>query len=255
MDRDISRLRSPESNEESASRFRLDGWQRRMRHGSQASAVIGGSRYLRVRHQKAMELVRDTIPTSLSSSTLGSLRFRQSTYWDVEVVEPTCAATRVHFVGKCEFRYVSPSFSNASLSQDHPILADYNQPFRQLFMSESPLRPELFVQQLSELVRTWSQEWRSFERYANPECDPLKVVRDGCGLLMSAPGTLVEAAGRLLSTHGARFTSLPGHTPNRQFQVLCFGRNFVVARHFDFEPIYEDGSGVKLQPVPRGRDA
>ncbi len=184
-----------------------------------------------------MARVRDTLPSALSPSVPGSIRFRQTTYWDLDVFEPRPVATRVHFIDKVEFHYVSPSFLEASLSQEHPILADYSEPFQQLFVNMPPSAPEVAIEQLSQLVRTWSQGWRSFERYVNSQCDPLRILRDGYGLLMSGPRTLVSAADRLLSEHGAQPNSLPGHTPKRELQVLCLGPNFVVARHFDFEPI------------------
>jgi hypothetical protein len=185
-----------------------------------------------------MARVRDAFPTGLPSSVPGTIGTRQATYWDLEFTRPSSSlAVRVHFIGKVEYHYVSPQFSELSLSREHPVLADYREPFRQLFLSKPAPAPEVVVEQLAELVRTWSGGWRPVERYANPQCTPLSVLREGYGLLISAPATLVGAAEQLLAKHGTQPASLPGHKPEREFQVLCLSANFVVARHFDFELI------------------
>jgi hypothetical protein len=183
-----------------------------------------------------MARVRDAFPSGLPSSVPGTIGTRQTTYWDLEFTGPSQSA-RVHFIGKVELHYVSSQFSELSLSREHPVLADYSEPFRQVFLSKPASAPELVVEQLSELVRTWSEGWRALEHYANPQCNPLSVLRDGYGLLISGPGTLADAAERLLAEHGTQPTSLPGHQPERELQVLCLSANFVVARHFDFELI------------------
>jgi hypothetical protein len=182
-----------------------------------------------------MARIRDALPSGLSSSAAGTIRTRQTTYWDLDFAEPSHRAARVHFINKREFHYVSAEFSEAFLSHAHSVLADYSEPFRQLFVSRPVSAPEVVTQHLSELVRSWSRGWRSFAHYANPQCDPLRILRGGYGLLLLAPRTLATAAERLLVEHGTQPYSLPGGEPGDDLQVLCLGPNFVVARHFDFE--------------------
>jgi hypothetical protein len=181
-----------------------------------------------------MSRVRDSLPSWFSVP--GTIRTRQTTYWDLEFDEPSHPAVRAHFVDKRELRYVSAEFSEASLwFLFHPVLADYREPFQQLFVSKPLSAPDVVIEHLSELVRSWSHGWRSFERYANPQCDPLRTLRDGYGLLLLAPRTLATAAERLLAERGAQPYSLPSYEPKEELRALCLGPNFVVARHFDFE--------------------
>jgi hypothetical protein len=184
-----------------------------------------------------MVRVRDALPSGLPSSVHGTIGTRQTTYWDLEFAEPNSQSARVHFIGKIEFHYVSPQFSELSISREHPVLADYTEPFRQVFLSKPASAPEIVVEQLVEVVREWSEGWRPLERYVNPQCNPLFVLRDGCGLLISGPHMLTSAVERLLAKHGTQPTSLPGRQPAQELQVLRLGVNFVVARHFDFEII------------------
>ena len=184
-----------------------------------------------------MARIRDALPSEFFSSSTGTIRTRQTTYWDLDFPEPSHRRARVHFIDKREFHYVSAEFSEAFLSHAHPVLADYSEPGRELFVSKPLSAPEVVIQQLSELVRSWSRGWRSLEHYANPQCDPLRILGGGYGLLLIAPHTLVTAAERLLAESGAQPYTLPGHEPRDDFQVLCLGSNFVVARHFDFELI------------------
>ena len=95
------------------------------------------------------------------------------------------------------------------------------------------------MEQLSELVQTWSQGWRSLDRYQNSMCNPLRILATGYGLLMSGPWTLVSAAEALLAERGAGPNTLPSHASARQLQALCLGANFIVACHFDFESLIE----------------
>jgi hypothetical protein len=170
----------------------------------------------------------------------GSIRRRQTTYWDLDFRDTRLSRTRVHFIGKVEFHYVSPAFSEASLYQEHPLLADYREPSLQLFVNHPASEPEILMEQLSGLVRAWSQGWRSLHRYQNSQSNPHRILATGSGLLMSGPRTLVNAAEAMLAEHGAEPTSLPpSHTPGRQLQALCLGLNFVIACHFDFESLNE----------------
>ena len=184
-----------------------------------------------------MARVRDILPLALSASLSTAIGRRQTTYWDLEPVDPAHQPTRVHFIGKVEHCYVSARFAGASLFQEHPILADYVEPTLTLYVSNVAARPELALAQLAQRVREWSHGWRALARYQNQECDPLSILLGGYGLLMSGPSSLIRRAEELLAEHGASPNVLPSHAKTRQLQVLCLGESFVVAQHFDFEPL------------------
>jgi hypothetical protein len=205
-----------------------------------------------------MDRLRDTLPPGWSATTRGEIRFRQTTYWDV-VTDGEPLATRVHFIDKIEYRFVSAAFDGVELTNDHPILSDHVQPFDQLFVSTPPGHAARAAEGIAARVANWSSGWRTFERYANTT-SVASILQTGHGCLISAPRDLVRAVGDVLSMHGAQYTVVPGGRPRSVGAVvLRLGDNFVAARHVEFErhrpvasvPVREDARAFSDETVQR----
>jgi hypothetical protein len=170
------------------------------------------------------------------SPAQGRLMRKQTTYWDVGVTrlgsQDPAAVFRVHFDLKQEFRYPEGSFSHVELADVHPLLLDYSDPHRQVFVSGPAVDTEGVLAALSDEVDRATAGWRSLASYANSQWDPGDILRSGAGKLLEAPATVAQGLAAVLEQAGVRFTMLEGRPARPRFEVLTLGEGFVVARGF-----------------------
>jgi hypothetical protein len=157
------------------------------------------------------------------------IRRRQSSFWDFESPEHT---QRVHFIGKLEHHFVSNHAERIEISDEHPVLLNYQHPWNEIYISSEPAKAgELTV----ELLRTVQSElgaWRSPAEYFNRDVELRQLLEGGFGLLFSGPDPLAAKVRHALSEAEVRFTALPLKRREQQVRALVTGKNFVVANDF-----------------------
>ncbi len=157
------------------------------------------------------------------------VRRRQSTFWDFEGPERT---QRVHFIGKLEHHFVSNHAEEIEITDDHPVLVDYQHPWTDIYISAKPSRSGELAVELLQAVQSQLGGWRAPAEYFNRDVAPRKLLEDGHGLLFSGPEPLAAVVRQALSTAEVRFTALPRKRLEYQARVLVAGKNFVVAKDF-----------------------
>jgi hypothetical protein len=163
----------------------------------------------------------------------GAIVFRQSTYWDVRAA--TGATYRVHFRYKVEFAFTTAAYPSIELTDRHPLLVQYDEPFRSLYFSGTPLRASAAADELEHAIRDMSQSWRALRDYAGSADAVERRLRAGHGMLMEAPQSVCAVAARVLEAEGVQ-SSILGNAPSRPGKrVLLLGPNFVIASGFAFE--------------------
>ena len=79
--------------------------------------------------------------------------------------------------------------------------------------------------------------WRPLAHYLNDLVPAQALLSDGYGLLLRGPRSFISAAAPLLADRGVKAQIFEGTGSRGTFQVLELGRSYVVAEHFEFEPI------------------
>ena len=163
----------------------------------------------------------------------GAIVRRQTSYW---TVQPTTGHPwRVHFTDKLEFRFVEAAFTSLDLASQHPLLMDHDEPWQTLYFLGVPSEPKLVLSKASQSVSAATEGWRCLAQYLNRSAP----FAGRYGALLSAPGSLISPIAALLNSYGSQTSILPNkpNSPGRSLQVCLFGRSYVVARAFRFEPL------------------
>lgn len=157
------------------------------------------------------------------------VRRRQSTFWDFESPEHT---QRVHFIGKLEHHFVSNHAEHIEITDDHPVLVNYQHPWTEIYISAKPAKPGELAVELLQAIQSQLGGWRAPAEYFNRDVAPRQLLEGGYGLLFSGPEPLAAVVRQALSTAEVRFTALPCKRLERQARALVAGKNFVVAKDF-----------------------
>lgn len=172
-----------------------------------------------------------SIPSRLKGP--GQVIRRQTTYWTVET--GMGERWRLHFLEKAESSFTTSSYSCPQLLDTHPLLAQYVEPWLQLYFLGAPKEPDMTTSVVAAAISEVTGGWRKFEDYANPHA-PLS---SGYGSLMRAPQTVIRAVEIVLARHGVKTNTIksfgPGH-PYPLYRVLLLDTSYVIAEGFRFEP-------------------
>lgn len=176
----------------------------------------------------------DCLIETLSRGGQGRITHRQSTFWDVVLSDSV--PYRIHFQGKQEFLFLAENFQGLAVHTDHPLLMDYLEEWRDLYITSAISNVESLILKLSQAVLEITNDWRSLSRYLNSEFDTTALVQAGNGLLLAAPRTIVDGVLPILVAHGVTTSILKGKVLRGSPRVLILGPNFVVAQSFKAEP-------------------
>ena len=139
---------------------------------------------------------------------------------------------RIHFRGKKEFFFHCEEFSGVAVYTDHPLLMDYVEEWRDVYLASAIQDTEALIARLSQVVAELTENWRSVDRYLNSEFNTQALFQSGNGLLLKGPRTIADGVASLLTTHGVTISVLKGRPARGSPRVLTLGSNFVVAESF-----------------------
>jgi hypothetical protein len=157
------------------------------------------------------------------------IRRRQSTFWDFESTERTL---RVHFIGKLEHHFVSNHAEHLEITEEHPVLINYRNPWTEIYVSSKALNPGKLSVELLHSIQVVLGVWRSPSEYFNREVKLRVLLEGGLGLLFVGPEPLAAKVQEVLQESEVRFTALPSKRSEQQVKALVAGKNFVVANDF-----------------------
>ena len=164
----------------------------------------------------------------------GIVEHRQSTYWDLRFQE--AGLWRAHCRGKKEHWFEEPGmFEFVSICSKHPLLADYQDPWDQVYLSGPALGPIDLIERLVSAVAEETEDWRPAERYLNTSIDLSELLAGGSGLLFRAPRRIGRRMAQALFEAGVRSTNLPYGSESEDVAALIMGRSFIIAERFEFE--------------------
>ncbi|MBX7245593.1 MAG: hypothetical protein K1X53_08835 [Candidatus Sumerlaeaceae bacterium] len=158
---------------------------------------------------------------------------RQTTYWDLR---DDRGITRIHFVGKLEVGFTDPQALSWSIEQDHPVLLDYQFPWDGIYPASPASDVGQVFDDLTHAIEAKLDGWRRAKHYMNPS-RARRVLREGCGLLVTGPPLVVEACREVLTSNGIRSSCVPSKDRRWPAQALIVGQNFVVAKSFRVEEL------------------
>ena len=166
---------------------------------------------------------------------------RQSTYWDFSEAGET---TRVHFSHKEEHSFVAVECDEFHIASDHPVLLDYREEWRSVYLASTASQPEATRENISAEITGIVGAWRPSMHYFNDQVDPLELLRGGSGLLVEAPKSIADRACAALERDGVSYTVLSSRPSRPPMRALIAGPNFVVARDFRTEQTPASADGV-----------
>ncbi|MBX3321036.1 MAG: hypothetical protein KF890_14225 [Nitrospira sp.] len=161
----------------------------------------------------------------------GQVIRRQTTSWTIKTASGE--RWRIHFLNKVEFGFSESPYSTLTVSDNHPLLAQYSEPWFELYFLGIPNDPEVVTTAMASAVAEATEGWRRFDNYVNRSA-PLS---GGYGSLMRAPQTVIQAVEAVLANTGAKTKTIDCTRPAYSYQVLLLDKSFVIAEDFRFEPL------------------
>lgn len=186
---------------------------------------------------KAAEDFAESAPSSPTHNVRGPGRIgrRQTTYWEIHPTNGV--ATRIHFSGKKEMRFVEPDYAAVAVTEAHPVLVQYQESWVSLFVKGVPRSVSKLLEAVAARVASVTAGWRHANEYLAHGGPTTDVLKAGNGRMMEGPESIVHAVADELPQHGVTPSIIKGWTPKGPMQALLLGKNFVVAKAFRFEQL------------------
>jgi hypothetical protein len=201
----------------------------------------------RISASRRGSLREDGIPAAIAGP--GTIEFRQTTYWDVRA--SVGSAYRIHFRDKAEFAFDRVDYPSIELEAQHPLLVQYEAPWRSLYVFGKPENPPEVAQAIERAIQAASASWRSLRDYECSIDSVAGLLRAGHGMLMHAPEPICNVASRILEPAGVQCSILGGAPARPGKRVVVLGRSYVVASGFAFEHLDElTAAGELLAGIP-----
>jgi hypothetical protein len=146
------------------------------------------------------------------------------------------AAYRIRFQNKSEFFLAKGRFTSLILSDRHPLLVEYTEPFMDIYLASLIGERQNFIADLEFASTQIFGGWRSLARYLNPQMSLDELLTKGFGLLMSAPLSFAKLVMGVAEMKGVVLNMLEGHKPSKpNARVLLLDTWYVVADSFSAE--------------------
>ena len=134
----------------------------------------------------------------------------------------------------------------AVLTNDHPVLYQYNTPSTALFFRVQVMdAATLLVDIMQEHAATF-RGWQQFPDYLNKEVALMTMLTSGGALLGQMPLPLAERLDKVLQAHGLETKLIQGDIPTKahksplqsqEVMALLIGESYFVSYAFSFEEV------------------
>ena len=180
-------------------------------------------------------ITNNDIPQCLREAPVQILR-AQTTFLDL------CAADgsnwRLHLRSVHERHGGPGDASFLHVSQEHPLLMDFQEQWLSLYVSKSTAEPAVALQKLADITKQWSAGWRDLHRYLNGASMAETVLTTGFGQILHAPSSLVRLVQESLVGLGidAHVLERPtGPKPGTSPMIASLGDRYLIADQFLLE--------------------
>lgn len=173
------------------------------------------------------------------AGSVGEIVKTQTTYLDFvcSQSEPSASSAtyRIHFQGKRDFSLAKGRITSLMLLEEHPLLLEYVEPFKDIYLSCLVSDKQKFIADLECAASQKFDGWRSLYRYTNGM--PLgELLAKRYGLLMSAPASFAKRVMEVAEENGATLNMLEGARPSKEKpHVLLLNTWYVIADDFRAE--------------------
>ena len=158
----------------------------------------------------------------------------QTTYVYIQALNKNL---RVNFTGKEEFKLAKETSGTSQLSENSPLLLDYNEPWSEIFINSKPLNPEHLMANIKTVIDTKTEGNRNWLSYVTKDCNFSfenfhRNIQEGNGLLMQAPISIANEIELLCNAVGVRTKSFTSRIEIIPKKILTIGANYVIAKEF-----------------------
>jgi len=175
-----------------------------------------------------------------AAGAVGEILKTQTTYIDVVCsqlgeLSKWTANYRIHFHHKRDFALARGIFTSVSLVDEHPLLFEYTEPFKDIYLASPIGDKQKFITDLRFAAMQVFDGWRTLERYLNPM--PLdELLGKRYGLLMSAPSSFAQHVMLVAEERGIELNMLEATKVHREKpRALLLDAWHVVAEKFSAE--------------------
>jgi hypothetical protein len=166
-----------------------------------------------------------------SESVAGRILKRQTTYWDVQILtDSDDSHWRISFSKKAERQVPSSTFASASLTNNHPLLINYQEGWSSVAIYKSPQSdPDRIIEGINSVVFQQTLGYRPANQYLSNVAT--QVLTYGYGELVSAPNSIISSLIPFVQQAGILYTILAGGgliQHPEQF-VLLLGNGYIIA--------------------------
>jgi hypothetical protein len=139
-------------------------------------------------------------------------------------------------VQKEEFCFTQRFADGLVFTDDHPVLKNYQAAWKDIYLSARASEPDRIVGLLEQAIQSVTLGWRSSYSYLT-STDPVRMLREGYGQLLSAPQPIAHLAAHVLNEEGVPIKVLDGQPARWPRRALIAGTSFVVAKEFHSEQL------------------
>jgi hypothetical protein len=214
-------------------------WSRYTSHGTIDEYLCNQTEFIEILEQIAQrngeraraQLREAGVPPEIAGP--GTIEVRQTTYWDIR--SKSGLRYRIHLRDKVEFAFSDAAYPSIELIDRHPLLVQYDAPYRSLYFSGAPQRPRSIAEMIDRSIRADSESWRGLGDYAGNIEAVERLLRAGHGMLMTAPEPVCAVAVRVLEADGVLCSVLGNARPHPGKRLVLLGASYVIAGGFAFE--------------------
>ena len=176
----------------------------------------------------------DQVLALFKAGYAGEIVETQTTFLDLVCRHPEAPKTkyRIHFRAKHEFSLAKDTIRSLTLLEEHPLLLEYVEPFKEIYLAGVVSDKRKFVIDLESEASKFFEGWRSVYRYANGM--PFdELLEKSYGLLMAAPASYAKLVMEVAARNGVALNILEAHRPIKEKpRLLLLDRYYVVANDF-----------------------
>ncbi len=177
-----------------------------------------------------------------SASVAGRILKRQATYWDVQMLTGSDDSIwRISFSKKAERQLPSNPFASASLTNNHPLLINYQEKWSSVAIYKSPQsNPDRIIKGINSIVLQQTLGYRSAKQYLSSIATD--VLTSGYGELVRAPNSIISSLIPFVQQAGILYTILVSGGPINLIQhseqfALLLGNGYIIASKIDVNKI------------------
>ncbi|MBI3807643.1 MAG: hypothetical protein HY281_09070 [Nitrospirae bacterium] len=163
----------------------------------------------------------DNLLEADSLNAYGKITRRQTTFWDIVLTDS--GPHRIYFHGKHEFFFHGEDFLGFAVYDNHPLLMDYVEEWRNVYLASAVEDTEPLISRLSQAVADLTGNWRPVYRYLNSCFGTRALLQSGNGLLLAGPRTIVDGISPLFAEYGVATSILKGMPARGAPRVLVLG--------------------------------